>query len=260
MARPLRRQRVEMRSSLYAARVFSVFESSSRSRRPLVDGHVLEHRPERARRRVDLRLGLRREPDHLRVAAALEVEDAGRRPSRARRRRSAARSGSAESVVLPVPESPKKIATSPSSPTFAEQCIGNTPSSGSRSFITREDRLLDLARVEGAADQHLLAGGCSTIERAGARAVLLGVGLEAGRVQHDRLRLKPPSSSRVRSMNIVRANSAWYACARDDAHADAVRRIGARERVDDVQPSALAEVRGHLLAQPVEAAPRRAAG
>ena len=46
------------------------------------------------------------------------------------------RDGSAESVVLPVPERPKKIATSPSAPTFAEQCIGKTPSSGSRSFIT----------------------------------------------------------------------------------------------------------------------------
>jgi len=46
------------------------------------------------------------------------------------------RSGSAESVVLPVPDRPKKIATSPASPTFAEQCIGKTPSSSSRSFIT----------------------------------------------------------------------------------------------------------------------------
>ncbi len=46
------------------------------------------------------------------------------------------RDGSAESVVFPVPERPKKTATVPSSPTFAEQCIGRTPSSGSRSFIT----------------------------------------------------------------------------------------------------------------------------
>ena len=37
---------------------------------------------------------------------------------------------------MPVPESPKKTATWPSSPTFAEQCIGRTPSSGSRSFMT----------------------------------------------------------------------------------------------------------------------------
>jgi hypothetical protein len=47
------------------------------------------------------------------------------------------RDGSAESVVLPVPERPKKTATSlPSRDTFAEQCIGITPSRGSRSFIS----------------------------------------------------------------------------------------------------------------------------
>jgi hypothetical protein len=46
------------------------------------------------------------------------------------------RSGSAESVVFPVPERPKKIATRPCESTFAEQCIGSTPSSGRRSFIT----------------------------------------------------------------------------------------------------------------------------
>jgi hypothetical protein len=46
------------------------------------------------------------------------------------------REGSAESVVFPVPERPKNTATSPPEPTFAEQCIGNTPSSGRRSFMT----------------------------------------------------------------------------------------------------------------------------
>ena len=42
------------------------------------------------------------------------------------------RFGSAESVVLPVPERPKKSARRPSFPTFAEQCIVITPSSGRR--------------------------------------------------------------------------------------------------------------------------------
>ena len=47
------------------------------------------------------------------------------------------RSGSADNVVFPVPESPKKTATRPSSaPTFAEQCIGRTPTRGRRSFIS----------------------------------------------------------------------------------------------------------------------------
>ena len=46
------------------------------------------------------------------------------------------RLASAESVVFPVPERPKKRATSPSSPTLAEQCMGSTPSAGRRWFST----------------------------------------------------------------------------------------------------------------------------
>ena len=42
---------------------------------------------------------------------------------------------SVESVVLPVPERPKKTATLPSAPTLAEQCIDITPRTGRRSFI-----------------------------------------------------------------------------------------------------------------------------
>ena len=42
------------------------------------------------------------------------------------------RSGSAESVVLPVPERPKKSATSPDVPTLAEQCMGRTLTCGIR--------------------------------------------------------------------------------------------------------------------------------
>ena len=47
-----------------------------------------------------------------------------------------ARTGSAERVVLPVPERPKNRATSASLPTLAEQCIGNTPSLGRRKLST----------------------------------------------------------------------------------------------------------------------------
>ncbi len=37
------------------------------------------------------------------------------------------RLGSAESVVLPVPDRPKKSAVSPAGPIFAEQCMDSTP-------------------------------------------------------------------------------------------------------------------------------------
>ena len=39
---------------------------------------------------------------------------------------------SAESVVLPVPDKPKNTATSPSSPTLAEQCIEAMPFNGKK--------------------------------------------------------------------------------------------------------------------------------
>src|SRR5439155_9690444 len=47
----------------------------------LVDDHVLEHGAEGASRPEDLGLGLRRETDHLRIAAALDVEDAALAPA-----------------------------------------------------------------------------------------------------------------------------------------------------------------------------------
>ena len=46
------------------------------------------------------------------------------------------RSGSAESVVFPVPDKPNKMALSPLSSTLAEQCMVSCLASGSTKFIT----------------------------------------------------------------------------------------------------------------------------
>ena len=81
------------------------------------------------------------------------------------------RCGSLDSVVLPVPERPKKSAVSPSSPTFAEQCIGMHALQRQRVVEDGEDRLLDLAGVVRAADQHELAAEVDEDEDLGARAV-----------------------------------------------------------------------------------------
>src|SRR5437588_744758 len=48
------------------------------------------------------------------------------------------REASAESVVLPVPDRPKKIAQSPFGPTLAEQCIGSTSRIGAGIEILHE--------------------------------------------------------------------------------------------------------------------------
>ena len=114
----------------------------------------------------------------------------------------------------------------------------------------REDRLLDLAGVEAPADQHLHPSRVQHREDAGARAVRLGVGLDGGRVQHERLRLEAfelvvgrVDEERLREERVVRA-------VRHDAHADPVLRVRAGECVDHVEVL-LREERRDLLADPV---------
>ena len=169
-----------------------------------VGGHVLDDRPEPAGRGEDVGLVHRRQPDRLRVAAALEVEQPVRRPSRARRRRSSVRSGSALSVVLPVPDRPKNSAASPPGPTFADECIGRTPSSGSRKFITVNDGLLDLARVHRADDEDLVAREVDQDRGLAAGAVASGIGLERGRADDREVRQELRSCSVLGSRNRLR--------------------------------------------------------
>ena len=96
------------------------------------------------------------------------------------------RSGSAESVVLPVPESPKKIATSPVVADVRRAVHRQDALERQPVVHHGEDRLLDLAGVERAADQHLRARRMQDDEGAAARAVLVGIGLEPGCVQDER--------------------------------------------------------------------------
>ena len=79
-----------------------------------VHSHVLEESVA-ADGVVDVGLVLLGEVDYLGVAAALEVEDTV-----------------IVRVVLPVPERPKKMAVSPSSPQLAEQCMEAMPRRGRR--------------------------------------------------------------------------------------------------------------------------------
>ena len=95
----------------------------------LTQHHVFQNCSEALGGGEDFRLPFRREVDRLRVTATLEVEDPVVAPA-VFVVADQARSFSAESVVLPVPERPKKRATSPSRPTLAEQCIGKTPRPG----------------------------------------------------------------------------------------------------------------------------------
>ena len=98
-------------------------------RRPVVDD-VLQHRAE-PQRLEDVRLALGRQVDRLGVAAALDVEDARRRVQQCSSSPMSCRFGSAESVVLPVPDRPNSSDERPVvGSAVAEQCIDRTPRFG----------------------------------------------------------------------------------------------------------------------------------
>ncbi len=114
-----------------------------------------------------------------------------------------------------------------------------------------EDRLLDLARVEGAADDDLDARRVEADERLGARRVLVGIRGDGRRVEDERLRLhvlelvvRRVDEERLREEGMPRRLG-------DHADGDAVRAVGAGERVDDVD-IAFAQPRRDLLAKSLE--------
>ena len=82
-------------------------------------------------------------------------------------------------------------------------------------------------------------------------AVRLGVGLERGRVQDERLRLEDAQLVLGRVDEHRPREERVVGVVRDDADGDPLLRVGAGERVDDVEV-AVAEVRDDLLAQPLE--------
>ena len=80
---------------------------------------------------------------------------------------------------------------------------------------------------------------------------VVGVGLEPGRVQDERLRLELAQLLLARVDEHRPGEERVVRMVRDDTDGDPMPRIGARERVDDIEVAA-AEVRDGLLAQPIE--------
>ena len=198
------------------------------------------------RRREDLGLGRRREADHLRVAPAFDVEDAGVAPAvlvvadqrtfRVGGERRLARAREAEEDGdTPVVGDVRRAVHREDA--FERQAVVHDG----------EDRLLDLARVERAADEELGSPRMEHDERTGARAVVRRDGLEVGRVQDEGGRLKgcglvgrQLDEHRLREECVVRVRC-------DDAHADPVRRIGSGPRIDHVERIGKGEVGRDLL-------------
>ena len=115
----------------------------------------------------------------------------------------------------------------------------------------REDGLLDLASVERATDQDLLARRVEADKDLGARAVVRRIGLDVRLVEHEHVRLEVGevrlgglAEHRLREERVVRVR-------REQAHREPVLRVGAAEGVDHVDIAGL-EVRDDLRAQTVE--------
>ena len=87
---------------------------------------------------------------------------------------------------MPVPERPKKIATSP----LGRRVHRQHAAQRHQVVHQREDGFLDLTGILRTADQHYLAREVHQAERAGARPVAFRIGLEERRVEHRELRLE----------------------------------------------------------------------
>src|SRR5512133_2994257 len=254
--------RARVARALFRKRVGDLFQLVSRARvlglrvvvevedAALVDDHVLEHRSPGPRRRVDLRLRLLREPDHLGIAAALEVEDPVVAPAVLVVADQSA-FGIGRQRGLAGPREPEEDRDTALVVDVRRAVHRNDAVERKPVVQEREDGLLDLARVEGAADQHLGLCRVEDDEGPAAGAVRRRIGLDGGRMEDERLELE------VRELIVGRIDEERLREERmpgavgDHAEREAVGRVGAREGVDDVQILPL-EVRDHLRAEAFE--------
>ena len=154
-----------------------------------IEHDVFQHRAEAGDRRIDLRLGGRRQVDHLGVAAALEIEDAPRAPAVLVIADQGARGVGRQGRLAGAGQAEKDRAVA------LRADIGRAMH---RQHVARrqheiqiaEDRFLDLAGIAGAADQHEARGEIDEDEGLGADAVELRDGAEIGRVQDREGRLE----------------------------------------------------------------------
>ena len=237
----------------YEPRVFSVSEASSRSS-ARVSGSTTTFssmRAEPSRGRVNLRLRLARELDDLRVATALEIEDAGIAPAMlvvadqaalriARERRLAGARQTEEERRVAVRADVRRAV-------HRQHALQRQ-----RVVENREDRLLDLAGVVRAADEHHSSPKFTKTKTSERDPWLAGSLLKLGasmtvnsgrcstRFSGIVLRQKHVPREEVVPRKLV-----------DDADREPVLAVGARPGVEDVEIFVL-QIRHHVLVQRVE--------
>ena len=220
-------------------RVFSVRESSSKSGAPVerVEDDVLHHRAEMFAGGVDFRLHLARQADRLGVAAAFEVEHAFAAPAvlvvadqrsagdGRQRRLAGARQAEKDRDVVRLAEIGRAMHRQHVDVGQDEVEIG-------------EHRLLHLAGVTGAADQHDATGEVAGDHRLGTAAVAARVGAERRQVDDRQIRHEVGERAALRPDQQVADEQRVPGEFGEDAGAHARFRVGAGVEVLDEQLAA----------------------
>ena len=154
-----------------------------------VEHDVFEHRAEAGDRRVDLRLGGRRQVDDLGVAATLEIEDAPGAPAvlvvADQRARGVGRQGRLAGAGEAEKDRRVALRSDIGRAMHRQHVAGRQ-----HEIQIAEDRFLDFAGIAGAADQHQTRREIDEDEGLGADAVEFRNGAEIGRVQDRESRLE----------------------------------------------------------------------
>ena len=218
--------------------------------RVVIHHHVLEHGAKAAGGREDLRLGFRRQPDHLGVATALEVEHAAVAPAvlvvanqlalGVARQRRLARARQAEEQ--------RGVAGGAD---VGRAVHGQHAAKRQQVVQDREDCLLVLAGVAGAANQHFAGGEVDRHRHVRAGAVPGRIGLERRRHEHRELRFKGGQVPGGRDDEEVAHEQALPRQFLDEADRQAV--LGIRAGVEILHEEFLVlQVRDDVAAQRVE--------
>ncbi len=220
-----------------------------------VHDHILQDGPELLRRAVDFGLTFRGDIDHLCVAAALEVVDAPVAPAvlvvpderAARIGREGRLAGAAQA---------KEDRRVPVLALVRRAVHGQYALLGEHVVEDREDGLLDLAAVVGAADQDQILGDVDEDGGLGVGPVPLRVGLELAEVHHGKARLERVGHRAVGPHEHVAGEQAVPRLFGDDADRKAVRFIPAGMEVLHEKVAPLG-VLGHPFVKMIERGPVR---
>ena len=215
-----------------------------------IDHDVFQQGAEAPGGGVDFRLRLGREIDHLGIAAAFEVEDAAVRPAMLVIADQNPRGVGGESGLAGAREAEEDRGVAVG-PDVGRAMHRQHVAFGQQVVQHREDRFLDLAGIDGAADDDQTLGQVDDDEAFAVGAVRCRIGMAAWRMQDGEARLKIDEIGFGRTNEHVVGEEAVPGTLGDDAHRQAIGGIGTGIEVLDIEIAGL-EMTADLVQEPVE--------